>query len=91
MSDPLGELASGVWKPHERVFRMSSQTHLAAALYELQGYGLLPFQVHRRSTPSWLLLVVNVEDGAAAVVAAGVVLSVDRHAEQLPPPQFTGD
>ncbi len=69
----------------ERVFRMSSQALLEAAQRELHEYGLHAFTVRRRSTPGWLLLVVNVEDGAAASVAVRVVLSVDRQAEQLAP------
>ena len=62
---------------------MSSQSNLEAALQELDQIGPNAFKVHRRSTPEWLLLVVNVEDGAAAVFVVGVVRSVDPGAEQL--------
>jgi hypothetical protein len=70
---------------HDRVFRMSSQAELDAAIRELGAYGLQAFKVHRSSTPEWLLLVVQVEDPAAAAVATRVVLAVDGRAERLPP------
>ena len=69
----------------DRVFRMSGQAQLNEAIRELGAYGLQAFKVHRTSTPKWLLLVVEVEDPAAAAVATRVVLSVDQRAEQLPP------